>query len=106
MGTRSTQIYAAGRGMVLAEPSLAAVECERERVVGAGWYARRLLRDAPYELEAVWPLTRGVVADFEVAEQMLSYFIRKVRRRVYGRFLRPPNEAAGPRSRTRWSDQS
>ena len=44
----------------------------------------------PDALEAVWPLRSGVVADFGVAEQMLSFFIRKVRRRVYGRFLRPP----------------
>lgn len=92
LGTRSTQVYVKGRGIVLAEPSLAAVDRERELVVAAGWDARRLLRDAPDGLEAAWPLAHGVVADFEVAEQMLSYFLRKVRRRVYGvsgRFFRP-----------------
>ncbi len=93
LGTRSTQIYATGHGVVLSEPSLAAVDDEREQVVAAGWEAKRLLQDEPAGLEAVWPLKSGVVADFEVAEQMLSFFLRKVRRRVYGvygRFLRPP----------------
>ena len=90
LGTRSIQVYAMGRGIVLSEPSLAAVERDRGQVVAAGWAAKRLLRDEPAGPKAVWPMTNGVVADFEVAEQMLSYFIRKVRRRVYGRFLRPP----------------
>lgn len=89
LGTRSTQVYATGRGIVLAEPSLAAVERERGRVVAAGWDARRLLRDAPDGLEAAWPLANGVVSDFDVAEQMLARFIHKVRRRARGGFLRP-----------------
>ncbi|MGB3633788.1 MAG: rod shape-determining protein [Rubrobacteraceae bacterium] len=91
-GTRSTQVYAKGRGVVLAEPSLAAVDCESGLVIAAGRAAIKTLQDESAGLEAVWPLAHGVVADFEVAEQMLSYFLRKVRRRVYGvygRFFRP-----------------
>lgn len=90
LGTQSTQVYAAGRGIVLSEPSLAAVEGEGRRVIGAGWAARGLLRDEPAGLEAVWPLANGVVADFEIAERMLAHFIRKARRRACGSFLRPP----------------
>ena len=92
LGTRSTQIYAKGRGVVLAEPSLAAVDVESGQVVAAGRAASKSLQDESAGLETVWPLAHGVVADFEVAEQMLSYFLRKVRRRVYGvygRFFRP-----------------
>lgn len=74
---------------MLAEPSLAAVDRERGLVVAAGRAASKALRDESAGLEAVWPLAHGVVADFEVAEQMLSYFLRKVRRRVYGRFFAP-----------------
>ena len=90
LGTQSTQIYAAGRGIMLSEPSLAAVEGEGRRVIGAGWAASRLLRDEPAGLEAVWPLANGVVADFETAERMLAHFIRKARRRACTSFLRPP----------------
>jgi rod shape-determining protein MreB len=92
LGTRSTQVYAPGRGIVLDEFSLAAVERERGRVIGAGWEAWRLLRDDSAGLEAVWPLMNGVVADFEVAEQMLSHFIRKARRRAQKGCLRPPQK--------------
>lgn len=74
---------------MLAEPSLAAVDRESGLVVAAGRAASKALRDESAGLEAVWPLAHGVVADFEVAEQMLSYFLRKVRRRVYGRFFPP-----------------
>lgn len=77
---------------MLAEPSLAAVDRESGLVVAAGRAASKALRDESAGLEAVWPLAHGVVADFEVAEQMLSYFLRKVRRRVYGVYGRffPP----------------
>ncbi|MGF1473291.1 MAG: rod shape-determining protein [Rubrobacteraceae bacterium] len=84
LGTHSTQIYAVGRGIVLSEPSLAAVDRESGLVVAVGWGAGKALRNDPARLEPVRPLRRGVVADFEVAEQILSYFLHKVRRRVYG----------------------
>jgi rod shape-determining protein MreB len=90
LGTHNTVVFTAGRRIVLAEPSLAAVERERGQVVAAGWDARQALREAPGELEAVWPLTNGVVADFEVAERMVAQFIRKARRRAAGRLLRIP----------------
>ena len=89
LGTQNTVVFAEGRQVVLAEPTVAAVERERGKMVAAGWDALRALRQSPDELEAVWPVQNGVVADFTIAEWVLSRFLRKVRRRVYGRFLRP-----------------
>lgn len=89
LGTQNTVVFAKGRGIVLAEPSLVAAERERELVIAAGWKAWKALREAPAELDAVWPMMNGVVADFEVAEQMLAHFLRKARRRAGGQLLGP-----------------
>ena len=89
LGTQNTIVFAKGRGIVLAEPSLVALERERGLVVAAGWEAGKALREAPAELDAVWPMMNGVVADFEVAEQMVAHFLRTARRRAGGRLLEP-----------------
>lgn len=88
-GTRTTLIVARGQRLVLAEPSVAAVERSSGRVVAAGWDVRpALLRERDKDrLRSVWPLNGGVVADYEVAEQMLARFIRKARRRGDGGFF-------------------
>ncbi len=90
LGTRSTAVFAESRGLVLVEPTVAAIERKRNRTIAAGWDAIRALRDSPGELEAAWPMKDGAVADFKIAEELLSFFLRKVRRRSYGRFFRPP----------------
>ena len=90
LGTKNTIAFAEGRGVVLAEPTVVAVERERGKMVAAGWDALREIDAAPDELEAVWPVRNGAVADFVIAEWILSRFVRKLRRRVYGRFLRFP----------------
>lgn len=89
LGTQNTVVFAEGRGVVLAEPTVVAVEREGGKRGAAGWDAVRALRRSPEALEAVWPVRNGAVADFAVAEWLLKIFLRKVRRRVYGRFSRP-----------------
>ncbi len=89
LGTQNTVVFAEGHGVVLVEPTVAAVEHERGKIVVAGRDALRALQDSAGELKAVWPVRNGAVADFAVTEWFLSSFLRKVRRRVYGRFRRP-----------------
>jgi len=83
LGTANTLVYVKGRGIVLNEPSVVAVTEQRGRrvVVAVGDEAKMMLGRTPGNITAIRPLRDGVIADFEVAEEMIKHFIRKVHNR-------------------------
>ena len=85
LGTATTLVYVKGEGFVLCEPSVVAIETERRTVLAVGAEAKRMLGRTPGNIVAIRPMKDGVIADFEVTQDMLKYFIRKVRkgRKVY-----------------------
>src|SRR5208283_3455862 len=83
LGTANTLVYVKGRGIVLAEPSVVAIADVRGRkqVLAVGNEAKQMLGRTPGNISAIRPLRDGVIADFEVAEEMIKHFIRKVHNR-------------------------
>ncbi len=81
LGTANTLVYVVGRGIVVNEPSLVAVDRKTRAVLGCGTEAKEMLGRTPANILAVRPLRDGVIADFELAEHMLNYFIRKASKR-------------------------
>jgi rod shape-determining protein MreB len=83
LGTANTLVYVKGRGIVLAEPSVVAIAEVRGRkqVLAVGDEAKQMLGRTPGNISAIRPLRDGVIADFEVAEEMIKHFIRKVHNR-------------------------
>jgi rod shape-determining protein MreB len=79
LGTANTLVSVRGRGIVLIEPSVVAVERDSKRVLAVGIDAKRMLGRTPGSIVAIRPLKDGVIADFEVTEAMLRYFINKTR---------------------------
>lgn len=82
LGTANTLVYVRGRGIVLNEPSVVAIDRRDNRPVAVGVEAKRMLGRTPEHLEAIRPLRDGVIADFEICEKMLRYFIHRVQRRA------------------------
>jgi rod shape-determining protein MreB len=87
LGTANTLVYVRGRGVVLNEPSVVAVNTQTSQVLAVGTEAKRMIGRTPTHIQAVRPLKDGVIADFDVTEKMLRYFIQKVHTR---RFLAKP----------------
>ena len=87
LGTANTLIYVKGKGIVVDEPSVAALETSTRKLVAIGSEAKEMEGRTPERIEAIRPLKDGVVADFEVTEQLLRAFIRKVQK---NRFLVRP----------------
>ena len=83
LGTANTLVYVKGRGVVLNEPSVVAftVEHGRKTVKAVGAEAKQMLGKTPGHMEAIRPMRDGVIADFEVAEEMIKHFIQKVHNR-------------------------
>lgn len=83
LGTANTLVYVKGRGIVLNEPSVVAIATVRGRrqVLAVGDEAKMMLGRTPGNIQAIRPLRDGVIADFEVAEEMIKHFIRKVHNR-------------------------
>ncbi len=83
LGTANTLVYVKGRGIVLAEPSVVAIAEVRGKktVLAVGEEAKMMLGRTPGNIQAIRPLRDGVIADFEVAEEMIKHFIRKVGKR-------------------------
>jgi rod shape-determining protein MreB len=80
LGTATTLIYVKGRGIVSCEPSVVAVQTDARgtrRVLGVGSAAKEMLGRTPGNIQAIRPLRDGVIADFEITEAMLSYFIKR-----------------------------
>jgi len=78
LGTANTLVYVRGRGIVLSEPSVVAIDQATGDVHAVGLEAKRMLGRTPGSISAIRPLKDGVIADFDVTEQMLRHFIQKV----------------------------
>ncbi len=87
LGTANTLVYVRGRGIVLREPSVVAVDVHTDEVLAVGKQAKEMLGRTPESITAVRPLKEGVIADFEVTAAMLKYFVRKAI--TVGTFSRP-----------------
>jgi rod shape-determining protein MreB len=87
LGTANTLVYVRGKGIVLRESSVVAVEKDRKRALAVGEAAKLMIGRTPGNIIAVRPLLDGVIADFDVAEIMMKYFISKVNDRKS--FLKP-----------------
>jgi rod shape-determining protein MreB len=79
LGTATTLVYVKGEGIVLCEPSVVAIETTTNTIVAVGSEAKQMLGRTPGTITAIRPMRDGVIADFQVTQDMLKYFIRKVR---------------------------
>lgn len=82
LGTANTLVHVQGRGILLREPSVVAIEKDNKKVLAVGEEAKRMLGRTPGNIIAIRPLKDGVIADFDQTEKMLRYFIEKVHRRT------------------------
>lgn len=82
LGTATTLIYVKGKGIVLEEPSIVAIDKENKKVLAVGREAKKMVGRTPENIVAVRPLKDGVIADFEITEKMLRYFIQRVHKNV------------------------
>ena len=87
LGTANTLVYVRGKGVILNEPSVVAVNTKTGRVVAVGTDARYMIGRTPAHINAIRPMVDGVISNFEVAEEMISYFLRKAREGI--RYSRP-----------------
>lgn len=87
LGTANSLVYVRDRGILLREPSVVAVHADTKKVLAVGVEAKRMLGRTPGNIRAVRPMKDGVIADFEITEQMLRHFIEHVRNR--SKILRP-----------------
>ena len=87
LGTANVLIYIKGRGIVLNEPSIVVIDTETNKVIAVGEETREMLGRTPEKVKAVKPMKDGVIADFELTEIMLNYFINKIKARSL--FSRP-----------------
>ena len=89
LGTANTLVYVSGRGIVVNEPSVIAVNQKTGHVVAVGMEAKRMVGRTPGHIVATRPLVGGVISDFEVTEEMLRYFMRRALGGRIGAFVRP-----------------
>lgn len=89
LGTANTLVYVKGKGIVINEPSVVAINKKTGQVLAIGKEAKKMVGKTPSHIVATRPLVDGVVSDFEVTEQMLKYFIDKVHRDSFTLFPRP-----------------
>lgn len=83
LGTATTLVYVRGRGIVIFEPSVVAVNQKTGQILAIGQEAKKMVGRTPAHIVATRPLVKGVISDFEVTEQMLKYFIEKVQKRKF-----------------------
>lgn len=89
LGTANTLVYVKGKGIVINEPSVVAINVKTSQVLAIGDEAKKMVGKTPASIVATRPLVDGVVSDFEVTEQMLRYFIDKVHKESFTLFPRP-----------------
>jgi len=89
LGTANTLVFVRGRGIVINEPSVVAINNQTQQVLAIGESAQRMVGKTPAHITAIRPLVDGVVSDFEVTEAMLRYFIDKVHEETISFFPRP-----------------
>src|SRR3989344_5686030 len=83
LGTANSLVYVRGRGIVIQEPSVVAINQKTGQVLAIGSEAKKMVGRTPAHIVATRPLVKGVISDFEVTEQMLRYFIEKVHQRKF-----------------------
>lgn len=89
LGTANTLVYVKGKGIVINEPSVVAINNKTQQILAIGEEARKMVGRTPAHIVAKRPLVDGVVSDFEVTEQMLKYFVEKVHKESFAFFPRP-----------------
>lgn len=89
LGTANTLVYVKGRGIVIKEPSVVAINKRTKEILAIGEEARRMVGRTPAHIVAVRPLVDGVISDFEITEQMLRYFFDRVHREKFTLLPRP-----------------
>ncbi len=87
LGTANTLVHVRGQGIVLSEPSVVAIQSGTNKVLAVGQEAKNMLGKTPGDIKAIRPMRDGVIADFEIVEKMIRYFIEKVHNRRT--FVRP-----------------
>ena len=80
LGTANVLVYIKGKGIVLSEPSVVAINNDTDEILAVGEEARQMLGRTPSNIVAIRPLRDGVVSDYDITERMLKYFIRKTLR--------------------------
>jgi rod shape-determining protein MreB len=85
LGTANTLVYVRGIGIVLNEPSVVAINVRTNRALAVGMEAKRMIGRTPSYIRAIRPLRDGVIADFDITEKMLRYFIHKVHKRKWAK---------------------
>ena len=88
LGTANTLVHVRDRGIVMSEPSVVAIDAKTKRVLAVGAEAKRMVGRTPASIIAIRPLRDGVISDFDVTEEMIKYFVRRVHDRV-GMIPRP-----------------
>ena len=87
LGTANTLVYVRGKGILLDEPSVVALNARTGEILAVGHEAKRMIGRTPESITPIRPMKDGVIADFEATEQMLRFFIQQVHRRRY--FAKP-----------------
>jgi rod shape-determining protein MreB len=95
LGTATTLVYVRGRGIVIGEPSVVAIERKTKTVLAVGEAAKAMVGKTPANIVAIRPLKDGVIADFDVVEKMLHYFIARAHERTRGVFRPSPRVVVG-----------
>lgn len=89
LGTSNTLYYVSGKGIIVNEPSVVAINTRIDQILSVGDDARRMLGKTPPHILAVKPLRHGVISDFEITEKMMKYFIDKIHKESFSMFFRP-----------------
>lgn len=89
LGTANTLVYCRGKGIVINEPSVVAMNTKTKQILAIGSEARKMVGKTPAHIVAIRPLRDGVISDFEVTEHMLRYFFDKVHQNSFSLFPRP-----------------
>ena len=87
LGTANTLVYVRGKGIVINEPSVISINVETNEIIKVGVEAKKMLGKTPSYIQAIRPLKDGVIADYDVALAMLTYFINKAQEKFS--FFRP-----------------
>lgn len=100
LGTVNSLVYVSGKGIVINEPSVVAVNKKTGKILAVGRGAKKMIGKTPPNILAIEPLVDGVISDFEITEQMVKYFIDKVSDQVIRSLSRPRVVVAIPMSAT------
>ncbi|MCI0471087.1 MAG: rod shape-determining protein, partial [Candidatus Aminicenantes bacterium] len=87
LGTANTLVYVRGKGILIREPSIVAIDINSGKIQAVGQSAKEMLGKTPANIVAIRPMKDGVIADFEITEKMLEYFIKQTRGGA--QFLKP-----------------